>query len=78
LQEYSTEQYKLCSQAIHIAANHQVMGAAFATRTWLNVFCSLVALAVASVNGYFLVTFRQEHLPGGAGEMREAHMAMQR
>lgn len=40
---------------------------AFATRPLLSAFCALVALAVVSINAYFLVLFRQEHLPPGAG-----------
>lgn len=56
-------------QAIHIAAHRGIMGppGAFATRTLLSIFCSFIALAVVSINAYFLVLFRQEHLPAGAG-----------
>lgn len=56
---------------IHMAGNRAVMGppGAFATARWLNVFCSVVAVALAAINGYFLVTFRQENLPDGTGVM---------
>ncbi|KAL4853916.1 Metal transporter Nramp6 [Chlorella vulgaris] len=53
--------------AIHMAANRAIMTPVFATSKFLTTFCSLIALAVVSVNGYFLVTFRQDNLPGGAG-----------
>ncbi|KAL4442469.1 hypothetical protein ABPG77_005053 [Micractinium sp. CCAP 211/92] len=55
--------------AIHIAAHRGIMGppGAFATRTLLSVFCSFVALAVVTINAYFLVLFRQDYLPAGAG-----------
>lgn len=54
-----------------MAGNREVMGppGAFATACWLNVFCSVVAVALAAINGYFLVTFRQENLPDGTGEL---------
>lgn len=51
-----------------MAANRAIMTPVFATSKFLTTFCSLIALAVVSVNGYFLVTFRQDNLPGGAGE----------
>ncbi|KAL4854729.1 Metal transporter nramp1 [Chlorella vulgaris] len=56
---------------IHMAGNREVMGppGAFATACWLNSFCSMVAVALAAINGYFLVTFRQENLPDGTGVM---------
>ncbi|KAL4854728.1 Metal transporter nramp1 [Chlorella vulgaris] len=61
----------LCLQLIHMAGNREVMGppGAFATACWLNSFCSMVAVALAAINGYFLVTFRQENLPDGTGVM---------
>ena len=54
-------------QAIHIASSRAVMGKAFATSRLLTLFCSLVALTVTSINGYFLVQFRHDNLPAGAG-----------
>ncbi len=56
-------------QAIHMAGSAAIMGppGAFATRRWLHLFCSLVALTVVSINGYFLVIFRRDNLPAGAG-----------
>ncbi|KAI7846429.1 hypothetical protein COHA_000042 [Chlorella ohadii] len=55
--------------AIHMAGSAAIMGppGAFATRRWLHLFCSLVALTVVSINGYFLVIFRRDNLPAGAG-----------
>jgi natural resistance-associated macrophage protein len=55
--------------AIHMAGSAAVMGppGAFATRRWLHLFCSLVALTVVSINCFFLVTFRRDNLPAGAG-----------
>lgn len=52
-----------------MAGSAAVMGppGAFATRRWLHLFCSLVAITVVSINAYFLVLFRRENLPGGAG-----------
>lgn len=60
-------------QAIHMAGSAAVMGppGAFATRRWLHLFCSLVALTVVSINAYFLVLFRRDNLPAGAGALRE-------
>ena len=56
-------------QAIHMASNFEIMGppGKFATGCLLNVFCAFVALSVVCINGYFLVVFRQDNLPRGAG-----------
>ena len=54
-----------------MAANCQVMGprCRFASSLWLNLFCAFVALAVATINGYFLVIFRSDNLPAGSGAL---------
>lgn len=52
-----------------MAASTALMGARgrFATSRALTAFCAFVAAAVCGINGWFLVQFRQEHLPPGAG-----------
>lgn len=67
--------------AIHMAGSVAVMGrrGTFATRRPLHLFCCLVAAVVVGINGRFLVLFREEHLPAGAGAcraQRQGHAAL--
>jgi hypothetical protein len=52
-----------------MASSLEIMGppGKFATGRLLNVFCAFVALSVVCINGFFLVVFRQDNLPKGAG-----------
>lgn len=52
-----------------MAATTALMGprGRFATSRPLTAFCAFVAVAVCAINAWFLVQFRGEHLPPGAG-----------
>ena len=52
-----------------MAASTALMGPRrrFATSRPLTAFCAVVAAAVCGINAWFLVQFRQAHLPPGAG-----------